>query len=395
MPPRSSVRSDRHAVRHDRARPAEATRRPGYDRRPAADGDPADETRLLYRALLPLRMFLGATFLYAGIDKLVDPTFLRATGPGSIGDQLAGFVRVSPVAPLVHLFAQPAPVLVGLLIALAEIAIGIAALTGLLYRLSAAGGTALSLLFWLTASWATKPYYYGPDLPYALGWATLALAGHGGLLALDGRLAAWAGERIAGIRYGWPVPQAEIDEWTADPARRGFLQLAVIGGAAIAVGGVAGIIGRLRHTTAGVADVDRTPTASLDTGGGSPSPAASETPGASGTPAASDSTGGMLLASLDKLKPRHAVDFTDPGTGDPAVLVRLGNGTCVAFDAICTHAGCTVGYDGGSGFLLCPCHGAAFDPADHARPVAGPTDVPLPSLPIKVDQSTGRITLAG
>jgi len=53
---------------------------------------------------------------------------------------------------------------------------------GLAYRLAAAAGASISFLFWLTASWGTAPYFYGPDLPYAAGWLTLALAGHGGLL---------------------------------------------------------------------------------------------------------------------------------------------------------------------------------------------------------------------
>ena len=146
------------------------------------DGSPAPETRrrsdapdpakLLDRmtlAMLPLRVFLGVTFVYAGIDKLVDPNFLQATGPGSIGTQLAEFVKVSPIGLLVHLFGQPFPVPMGLLIAVAEIAIGLGALSGLLFRLSAAAGFSLSILFWLTASWATKPYYYGPTCPMRSG----------------------------------------------------------------------------------------------------------------------------------------------------------------------------------------------------------------------------------
>ena len=35
-------------------------------------------------ALLPLRLFLGATFLYAGLDKLLDPAFLDAAAPTSL-----------------------------------------------------------------------------------------------------------------------------------------------------------------------------------------------------------------------------------------------------------------------------------------------------------------------
>ena len=35
-------------------------------------------------ALLPVRFFLGATFLYAGLDKLLDPTFLDPAAPTSL-----------------------------------------------------------------------------------------------------------------------------------------------------------------------------------------------------------------------------------------------------------------------------------------------------------------------
>ena len=121
------------------------------------------------------------TFLYAGLDKLLDPAFFDASAPASIVAQLEAFARVSPLSPLVHL-VQPFAIPMGLLIAIAEIAIGLGALTGLAYRLAAVGGAVLSLVFWLTASWTTHPYYYGADLPYAFGWITLALAGHGGLL---------------------------------------------------------------------------------------------------------------------------------------------------------------------------------------------------------------------
>ena len=85
---------------------------------------------------------------------------------------------------MVHL-VEPLAVLLGLLIALGEVAVGLGALTGLAFRLAAFGGAFFSLLFFLTASWTTHPYYFGPDLPYTLGWLTLALAGHGGLFVLE------------------------------------------------------------------------------------------------------------------------------------------------------------------------------------------------------------------
>ncbi len=425
MPPRSSVRSDRAARRRDR---------PYGEGRPLPQGDDGVSSRergrrsgsdvagagvsglRAYRALLPLRFFLGATFVYAGLDKLVDPRFLHDAGPGSIGEQLIGFSHVSPLSPLIQLTALQAPVLVGFLIALAEIAIGLAALTGLLYRLAAAGGFALSVMFWLTASWATKPYYYGPDLPYALGWLTIGLAGHGGLYVLDGAWDRWAGRRIVRARYGDYVPPAELDAWSADPGRRGFLQLALIGSVTVGLAGIFGLLGH-RHglvSALGLGGSGETPrtgasgssgvagggaTGSSVGGGQGPSPSPS-TPATGGPSTAAPSAGGTktagkVIAQVGQVRTGRAFAFRDPATGDPAYLLKLPDGSVVAYDAVCTHAGCTVDYDRGSGLLICPCHGATFDPGHHAQPVAGPTDVPLARLPIRIDAATGTITLNG
>ena len=94
-------------------------------------------------------------------------------------------------------------------------------------------------------------------------------------------------------------------------------------------------------------------------------------------------------------QPRSALGFTDPTSGDPGILVRLADGTVVAFDALCTHQGCTVEYDQPSGLLACPCHGAVFDPTHNADVLQGPARVALAALPIVVDKATGAITLRG
>jgi thiosulfate dehydrogenase [quinone] large subunit len=332
---------------------------------------PRDRQPSVQRALLPLRFFVGATFLFAGIDKLVDPAFLRVAGPGSIGDQLATYSRISPLGPVIQAVALPAPLLVGVLVASLEIAAGLGVLTGLAYRLSAVLGALLAATFFLTASWAVRPYYLGPDLPYLVGWITLALAGHGGLYVVGDSV-----ERAFSL-----APAAAITgSLAADRTRRGLLQVIVLAAGSLSVAGITGMLSALGPAF-----------------GSEPAPPASPAAGASSTvqssgPGASLAPG--VIATVGAVQAHRSASFTDPTSGDPAVLVALADGTIVAFDAVCTHAGCTVVFDRLSGNLLCPCHGAIFDPAHGARVVDGPTDQPLASLPIRIDP-TGAISLAG
>jgi thiosulfate dehydrogenase [quinone] large subunit len=52
-----------------------------------------------------------------------------------------------------------------------------------------------------------------------------------------------------------------------------------------------------------------------------------------------------------------------------------------------------VGYDVNNQVLFCPCHGAEYDPAQHAEVLAGPTSTPLRSIPIEVDPASGAVIL--
>ncbi|MEO3974143.1 DoxX family protein [Streptomyces sp. CAU 1734] len=139
-------------------------------------------------ALLPLRIFLGVTFIYAGLDKLTDSQFMANSGIGSIGDLMRGVRNTSAVPWLVDL-ALENPVGFGYAIALGELAVGIGALIGLLTRIAALGGALISLSLWLTVSWRTEPYYYGNDLVYLMAWLPLVLAG-AATLSADALLAA-------------------------------------------------------------------------------------------------------------------------------------------------------------------------------------------------------------
>lgn len=149
-----------------------------------ADGNRRD-TAARY-ALLPLRVFLGLTFLYAGLDKLTDSAFMSDTGAGSIGDLMRA-VRDSSAVPALVDLSLKSPVVFGYAIALGELAVGIATLVGLLTRIAALGGALISLSLWLTVSWAADPYYYGNDLPYLMAWLPLLLAG-AGVLSVDAEL---------------------------------------------------------------------------------------------------------------------------------------------------------------------------------------------------------------
>ena len=110
--------------------------------------------------------------------------------------------------------------------------------------------------------------------------------------------------------------------------------------------------------------------------------------------------GALQIASIATVAETGASSFTVPFTapaplpaGDPGVVVKLADGSYVAFDAVCTHAGCTVEWDQADAVLICPCHDAAFDPANGAAVLQGPANEPLSSIPIVVDPASGEIYL--
>lgn len=71
------------------------------------------------------------------------------------------------------------------------------------------------------------------------------------------------------------------------------------------------------------------------------------------------------------------------GTGEPVMLFRTKNGV-FAYSEICTHQGCTVQYSATDKALICPCHGATFDPFNGAKILAGPATSPLASVKVAI-----------
>ncbi|MCX5258020.1 DoxX family protein [Streptomyces canus] len=149
-------------------------------------------------ALVPLRIFLGVTFIYAGLDKLTDSAFMKSSGSGSIGDMMRSVRDSSAIPALVDLSLKN-PVGFGYAIAFGELAVGIGTLLGILARLAALGGALISLSLWLTVSWASDPYYYGNDLAYLMAWLPLVLAG-ASVFSVDAALRSRRRQRSGGYR---------------------------------------------------------------------------------------------------------------------------------------------------------------------------------------------------
>jgi thiosulfate dehydrogenase [quinone] large subunit len=312
------------------------------------------------------------TFAFAGLQKLANPAYLDGSSPTSVQATILALRHQSPIGWLLGISAH-APALVGVLIALGELAVGLATLAGLWVRVTAIGGLLLSLTFFLTVSFHTRPYYYGSDIVFLFAWTVPLIAD------------------------AWPAPT--LDGWIRartrhdpDPQRRAL----VLGGAgAMALAALTGIsaaltalIGRSLHgsrggastaTIGGPSPSDSTPTSS---------PSAPESAAAS--PAESTRAAalpGRHIVAASDLPAGRALRFKDRN-GDPAWLLHEPNGDFRAFSAVCTHAGCSVDISGGE--FVCPCHGGRFSAADGSV-LGGPPPTPLPGLHVQVVSGDVRL----
>jgi thiosulfate dehydrogenase (quinone) large subunit len=66
----------------------------------------------------------------------------------------------------------------------------------------------------------------------------------------------------------------------------------------------------------------------------------------------------VKIGPSSRLPAGEATVYHDPSTQQPDIVIRASDGTLNAFSAVCTHAGCTVGYEGGQ--IVCPCHGGTY-----------------------------------
>ena len=361
-------------------------------------GAPVRAWALAEWALVPLRLFLGATFVFAGLQKLANPNFFNAQSPISIQNQLIASVRLSPVHAILSHFVQFAKPL-GVIIAFAEVAIGVGALLGLWTRVAAIGGAVLSFSLFLTVSFHAAPFYTGADIVFFFAWMPFIVAGSGTRLSLDALIANRAAREMGapapalvaipfvkvqslcgfytkgncGARRGLPCDDGACPVLVGDRApiatrvsidavdRRsvvlGAATAAAVGTSALILGGVAAEAGRL----IGGAPTPKRTTGQLS-GTGTTVPSTGSTTPPSNTPTTKPTGGvsGTLLGPAKDVPTGQAATFTIPSSGDPGIVVHPSGGEYLAYDAVCPHAGCTVSYYAANDVLVCPCHGSQF-----------------------------------
>ncbi|MDA8103597.1 MAG: DoxX family membrane protein [Nitrospiraceae bacterium] len=381
--------------------------------------------------LLPLRLFLGFTFTFAGLQKLANPGFFNASNPASIDAQIRAYQLRSPIHLLLGIAAH-APVVFGLLIAFGELAVGVGVLLGVFTRLAALGGITISFILFLAVSFHSNPYYIGSDIVFVFAWTPLVIFGDGQVASLEANVKRRLGViaplgTTVGIDFGTitrvcghyeagrcrangraicqiascPVlngvislgqqraPRSAAPAY--DPERRRFLVRAgtvgVAGGAAVVLGGLSAGIGHALYKApkAISSSLTSSSTASQDPPAGSATSTSTTTPSSAGggasTPAASGATPkGTVVGPAKAVPVGQVASFTDPASGEPAYVLHPAATKFVAFSAICPHAGCTVQYAGSDRFV-CPCHGSAFNALTGAV-LNGPAPTGLTPIPI-------------
>jgi thiosulfate dehydrogenase [quinone] large subunit len=291
--------------------------------------------------LLPLRGFLAVVYLDAGISKIADGRFLSGDGPQSMHASVLATRGASPVGGLLgpvaaHSFGF------GLVLAAAELAVGLGVLLGLFTRVAAVGGMLLSLSLWLTVSWQAEPWFTSADLVYLFAFTPLLLAGAGGVLSLD----RW----LDSVRARHPG----VSE---DRTRRAL----VGGGVAVLAAIVLGVAALARRR---------------------PANQAAESIDSAAPP--------VTLTAVAKVPVGGAVKVADGASGHDAWVLQVQAGRLSALSAVCPHEGCTVDFVSVAAGFVCPCHQSRF--AVTGRRLSGPAPTGLQPIPVRVVDGQVRTT---
>jgi Rieske Fe-S protein len=97
-------------------------------------------------------------------------------------------------------------------------------------------------------------------------------------------------------------------------------------------------------------------------------------------PVAESTNRSVVAAKIDELKNNTGKIFKFGS--EPALLVRMADGTYRAFSAVCTHLSCTVQYRSDLREIWCACHNGLYDL--EGRNVSGPPPRPLKTFEVHV-----------
>lgn len=254
------------------------------------------------------------------------------------------------------------------------------------------------------------PAHNGPG-NFATGTETVPLPVPAALPATSGKFAAPASGNAASLAgvdpfvwwssagNGRRTPQAaparhvplRLAMGGARPDQRGrrkvvtMLATGVVAAGALTVGGIT--FARLTQSMKQPQRSAHAPAAgsSSATGGMPQTPANSS---ATATPQSAH-TGTVIGSTM--LTVNNSLTFSNPADGIGSLLIHLADGKFVACERTCPHRGVAVNYDPQSRMLVCPAHGAVFDPLHGFKHIAGPGNGPLVRVAIHVN-SDGTIT---
>lgn len=99
------------------------------------------------------------------------------------------------------------------------------------------------------------------------------------------------------------------------------------------------------------------------------------------------------IEGAELLMPGSSLYFNYPTRNDPAVLLRFSENEFRACSRRCSHAGCSVDFDGPSRCLRCPCHRGTYD-ARMGTVLFGPPQRPLDEIVLEM-RAGGQIWAVG
>jgi thiosulfate dehydrogenase [quinone] large subunit len=303
---------------------------------------------------------------------------------------------------------------------LGELAVGVGILIGLWTRVAAIGGMLISFSLFLSVSFHASPWFTGADIVYFFAFTPILVAGAGGVMSVDAMIERRA-SREAGVEdpliVAIPFTEAQATcgfyssgRCSAIPNRRcapsgcpylegvrmslaagrtpdgvdrrtvvlGSVAAVAAGGAALLGAGVVASAGRLAGGSKGQSSTPLT--------------LAPPTTAPEGTPTTPTTTSplGSPIGAASQLPVGQSAYVTLPSNGDPGLVIHPAAGQFVAYDAVCPHAGCTVGYSAANAIIVCPCHGSEFQ-VSNGDVIQGPAATGLTAY--TVTESNGQLYL--